>query len=256
MKTLITFFESFSNVLESDIRSFAINWPVIWSDSSIYVCFWLVVFCLIVIWAANNYRRSVRDEYLVKTTSKLVHLHGLIDEKEREYKFLDNAFAEYRTDAQSEMFERQERINQLETKLEASKLKYDELELKYDNVLTQLSGRRNPDGTFAKTTGKGHGKRKTKPASASSKFAAPTAPAAPEPERDWTTATTDELLAEAKRRYPVGTRYADVLDAWKYEAKREPWIYTDAQTFKGIAICVTDGGGFVYANGLWAEIQP
>lgn len=249
MKTLITFFESFM-----------INWPIIWSDTSIYICLWIIALYLITVWAAKNYRNSVREEYLVKTTSKLCALNDEIDKQKSEYKFLDKAFAEYRIDAQNEAFERQTKINDLKAQNTALRAEVEQLskdrynlqcenaELTAENIMlrTQLQGRRNPDGRFAKTTGKGHGRKK--PASIQT--------VAPEPERDWTTATPDELLAEAKRRYPVGTKYADVLDSVEYESECEPWIYTYAKTFKGIAICVTDGGGFVYAKNQWAQILP
>ena len=48
----------------------AINFNAIWNDLSIYVCLWLIALVLITVWAAKNYKNSIREEYLVKTTSK------------------------------------------------------------------------------------------------------------------------------------------------------------------------------------------
>lgn len=230
MKTLTLFF----NCLTDVFTSFTINLPVIWSDVSIYVCLWLVVFCIIVIWAANNYRRSVRDEYLVKTTSARIKWDDEMERVQSENRSLREAFDEYRHEAQTEANERQERINQLESQNAALTAEVEILNVKSER-------KRNPDGTFAKTTGKGHGRKKT---------------AAPAPDRDWTTATPEELLAEAKRRYPAGTHYLDVLGKKRHKSNREPWIYTGVQSAEGIAVCVTDWGGFVYFNGQWAQILP
>lgn len=283
MKTLlfnavILSLSSIPSAVYNSFNSFAINWPLIWTDLSFPMClcmFFLTVSALI---AYRIMVSSIREHYLVKTTSKLVHLHGLIDEKEREYKFLNEAFAEYRTDAQNEAFERQERINRLEIKcialnaelIETQKqhkqCEIDKFELQ-DNIATlraenvtlrtQLQGRRNPDGTFKETTGKGHGKHKTKPASASSKFAEPAAPTEQTPDRDWTTATPEELLAEAKRKYPVGTKVKNngLCDSCQENDvfKCNPIIQGDKIWLSG----ATEQVGYsicVYKNGQWAEI--
>ena len=78
----------------------------------------------------------------------------------------------------------------------------------------------------------------------------------PKTVRDWTTATKEELLAEAKRRYPAGTKYLDVLDREKFKSKSDPWFYDGQQSNVKVGVCVTDGGGYVYCDGKWAEIIP
>lgn len=103
---------------------FGINWPVIWSDSSIYVCLWLISMMCLVVWSAGNYRNSVRDEYLVKVTLGLIALEQEREKLESENRLLTEAFAQYRTDVQF------------------------------------MKPKRNSKGQFITTTGKGHGKRK------------------------------------------------------------------------------------------------
>jgi len=77
----------------------------------------------------------------------------------------------------------------------------------------------------------------------------------PTPDRDWTTASKDELLAEAKRRYPVGTKI-DCLhgtafnlietDIFEYDDKFTPCIR--CRNKENYVSCVFDG--------KWAEILP
>lgn len=74
-------------------------------------------------------------------------------------------------------------------------------------------------------------------------------------DRDWTTATKEELLAEAKRRYPVGTKYLDVLDSESYISEVDPLI-DDGTRSVSIGIWVNNGGGYIYADGKWAQILP
>ena len=75
-------------------------------------------------------------------------------------------------------------------------------------------------------------------------------------EKDWTKATVEERLAEAKRRYPEGTKF-------KTAGENREIIYTSG----GNAISWTSyiypdaignnpGQGLFYANGKWAEIVP
>lgn len=74
-------------------------------------------------------------------------------------------------------------------------------------------------------------------------------------EKDWAKATVEERLAEAKRRYPEGTKF-------KTAAENRESIYTS----DGNAISWTyiypdgignnPGQGLFYANGKWAEIVP
>lgn len=71
-------------------------------------------------------------------------------------------------------------------------------------------------------------------------------------ERDWTTATKDELLAEAKRRYPVGTKVKGNLFPFDREFVREDELrYYD--NCEGISAF---GEPWVYSSGKWAEIIP
>lgn len=66
--------------------------------------------------------------------------------------------------------------------------------------------------------------------------------------RDWTQATKDELLAEAKRRYPVGTKYIGLMYKFECEAEYEPYFRYDTHIDAGI--------DYVYMYGKWAEIIP
>ena len=74
-------------------------------------------------------------------------------------------------------------------------------------------------------------------------------------EKDWTKATVEERLAEAKRRYPEGTKF-------KTAAENRESIYTsdgNAISWTYIypdAIGNNPGQGLFYANGRWAEIVP
>lgn len=71
-------------------------------------------------------------------------------------------------------------------------------------------------------------------------------------ERDWTTATKDELLAEAKRRYPVGTKVKGNLFPFDREFVREDELrYYD--NCEGISAF---GEPWVYSSGKWAQIIP
>lgn len=64
--------------------------------------------------------------------------------------------------------------------------------------------------------------------------------------RDWTTATKDELLAEAKRRYPVGTKYIGLMYKFETKSEHEPYFRYDTYIDAGI--------DYVYMNGKWAQI--
>jgi len=66
----------------------SINFTAIWADISIWLCLWLISVCFLVIWAANNYRISIREDYLVRTTSKLIALNNEIDELKAANKIL------------------------------------------------------------------------------------------------------------------------------------------------------------------------
>lgn len=75
----------------------------------------------------------------------------------------------------------------------------------------------------------------------------------PKQVRDWTTATKEELLAEAKRRYPVGTNYKGLRDGDITSSNHNPEI-AESDIFN--SECVHVGWDWVYANGQWAEIIP
>lgn len=63
------------------LQNHGVNFKVIWNDCSPYIVGWFVfAFVPLVMWSANNYKRSLREEYLVKTTSKLGYLNLEIDE--------------------------------------------------------------------------------------------------------------------------------------------------------------------------------
>lgn len=92
-------------------QNHAFNYKVIWSDLSPYLCLWLIFMCVLTVFAANNYRRSIRDEYLTKTTSKLIALNQEIDELKASNDFINEAFASYRADATNQLADKQKRID-------------------------------------------------------------------------------------------------------------------------------------------------
>lgn len=67
-------------------------------------------------------------------------------------------------------------------------------------------------------------------------------------DRDWTTATKEELLAEAKRRYPVGTKYKGLMYDFESESEHDPYFRYYTHIDVGI--------DYVYMNGKWAQIIP
>ena len=109
MKTIIDF-----------LYSFSINYDVIWSDCSVYVCLFL---CVIIVdfWQLDRY-----------------------DEK------LSIAKKQIRLDYSAE-------IDQLTAEVEFFK-EINHFLIKENNAKIR---KRNPDGTFAVQSGKGHGKKKT-----------------------------------------------------------------------------------------------
>lgn len=71
------------------LQNHGVNFKVIWIDCSPYIVAWFVfAFVPLVMWSANNYKRSLRDEYLVKTTSKLIALNSEVDEQKAANKIL------------------------------------------------------------------------------------------------------------------------------------------------------------------------
>lgn len=83
-------------------------------------------------------------------------------------------------------------------------------------------------------------------------------------EVDWTKATKEELLAEAKRKYPVGTKYkvvhmpSCVKTVLSHDNFDLTFIYNGAATNLGINFLTKEQnngkGGIVYLDGKWAEI--
>lgn len=80
----------------------------------------------------------------------------------------------------------------------------------------------------------------------------------PNADRDWTTATKEELLAEAKRRYPVGTKFKDAhaLPENGVFIANDDFKYVDAWSYSGVQ-CGTNGSVKIYVWTLvkgWAQI--
>lgn len=78
-------------------------------------------------------------------------------------------------------------------------------------------------------------------------------------ERDWTTATKEELLAEAKRRYPVGTKFLSI----DYEIGEtleivRPITSGDSDCIYTLTKAPNDSNPYrsVYELGKWAKIIP
>src|SRR5574343_411918 len=92
--------------------------------------------------------------------------------------------------------------------------------------LKQLERKRNNKGQFIATSGKGHGKK------------------------DWTKTSKEELLKEAKRRYPIGTKYKDIVHNKEHISEKDPYFYTESKSYK-YPIAVKFGGGLIYRNGKW-----
>lgn len=219
--------------MKTFILNHAINYSEIWTDVSIYVCLWLVALILITIWAAKNWRNSIREEYLVKTTSKICALTAQIDDLTKDRDFYKKCFNDYKIEATNELIERQNNINELDLRLTAAIQHNDDANMKIIELESKVQ-KRNPDGTFAKTSGNGHGKKK-------------------QVEKDWTKATKKELLDEAKRRYPIGTKYKDVVYNITYISDSLPYFYLESKTHVN-PMAVLYGGGYIYADGKWAEI--
>lgn len=118
MKSLFTF-----------ITEHSINWSLIWSDCSIYVCIWLFICLVLTIVIASNYGHSVRKEADEKADSVVQSLSHELDMLELQNCYLRQSF----TDHTKEI----ERLSKFERK-------------------------RNPDGTFVISSGKGHGKKQLK----------------------------------------------------------------------------------------------
>lgn len=124
-------------------------------------------------------------------------------------------------------------IDNLESQNSYLKQAFDSYKYDTQKELIELMGKlpkRNSNGTFAFKTGKGHGKKKIT-------------------EIDWTKATKEELLSEAKRRYPIGTKFIGMTSNIEI-AEIDPFFYDNY--YKRIA--VKDVSGVVYFDGQWAKI--
>lgn len=178
------------------------NWAVIAHDIfSVYLPLFCLFFIGLCIWSTRNYKRSIdqeKSEELNTAQKQIDHL-------------------------------RLKNINQgIEIERLSDELKTTNGVIKRLNDERQtLKPKRNPDGTFAVTTGKGH-QRKRKP------------------ERDWTQATEEELLAEAKRIYPVGTKYIGLMYRSLEIADQNPVFIKPSGVEVGI--------DYVFRDGKWAKI--
>ena len=63
--------------------------------------------------------------------------------------------------------------------------------------------------------------------------------------------TNEELLIEAKQRYPIGTKFISISDETEitvnnyYHSKRDNCIYSELSG---------NGGGRIWSNGKWAKL--
>ena len=65
--------------------------------------------------------------------------------------------------------------------------------------------------------------------------------------------TKEELIAEAKRRYPIGTKYISATDPDTKVKILVKDSYTYRNPFED-SIWAHGGGGTLHQDGLWAEI--
>ena len=82
--TSIVFYNKI-NPIAVFLQNHGVNFKVIWNDCSPYIVGWFVLaFVPLVMWSVRNYKISIREEfrneYLTKTTSKLLTLNLEIDE--------------------------------------------------------------------------------------------------------------------------------------------------------------------------------
>lgn len=110
------------------------NWSLIWSDISLFVCV-LLLGLAFYFW---HKQQKQRENYLVKGTAKICKLEGEKMDLQQSYDSLMEKFRLYKNDMTEELISRQTLINELEEKAQ----------------------KRNPDGTFAAKSGKGHGKKR------------------------------------------------------------------------------------------------
>lgn len=210
------------------------NWGVIFSDVlAVYLPLFSIAFMLMCFWAANNYKRSIAKEYEERIDHlRLKNLNqGIeIERLNSELRLAKEGFTQYKDDAMIEILNLR---NELKESNEDR-----------TNMRSKLQSRRNPNGTFAVTTGKGHSKKKRDEIKTTESETT---------DRDWTKATKEELLAEAKRRYPVGTKIICLHD--------QPYDLIETNIFRidsnGYCIRNENKDGYVncvYHFGKWAKI--
>lgn len=63
----------------------------------------------------------------------------------------------------------------------------------------------------------------------------------------------EALLEEAKRRYPIGTKYRHIESFTEYVSDKIPYVYQESNSYD---FCIAAGKnkGLVYGDGKWAEI--
>ena len=75
-------------------------------------------------------------------------------------------------------------------------------------------------------------------------------------EKDWTKATVEERLAEAKRRYPEGTKFKTATESSENIYTSDGNAISWTSDICPDTIANNPGQGLFYANGKWAEIVP
>lgn len=116
MKSLFTF-----------IENQGINWSLIWSDCSIYICIWMFALLVLLIVIMPNYVHSSIKEAEEKAQLVVQSLSHEFDMLELQNTYLRQSFIDHTKEI--------ERLSKFERK-------------------------RNPDGSFSISSGKGHGKKK------------------------------------------------------------------------------------------------
>lgn len=219
--------------MNSLFENIGTNWSVITHD---VVNVYLPLFCLgliaLCVWSTRNYKRSLDQEKADELNTAQKQIDHLRLKNINQGIEIETLKGELKTTNGA--------LRRIADKLVTAESDVQRL----TDERQTLKPKRNPDGTFAVTTGKGH-QRKRKPET--------------EPERDWTQATEEELLAEAKRRYPVGTKIIPLnLDLMNGEP--ESTIVNGAYDFRGagnlygIWCDSCRWRSTLYSNGRWAKI--
>lgn len=72
-------------------------------------------------------------------------------------------------------------------------------------------------------------------------------------EKDWTKATKEELLEEAKKKYPVGTKFISVINKLHKSSVKNNYYAFYNNNYNEIVVNSSFGAS-IYKNGKWAEI--